>query len=76
MAVEGYKFSIPKSSPYVLGLDHIGYHGNMGFQFFNEEIQNQTITHTKVIGIAPGCQNCQNLTFKVNFDCQNPSEYH
>ena len=63
MAIEGYKFSIPKSSPYVLGSDHIGYHGNMGCQISTEEIQNQTATHTKAIDIAPGCQKCQNLTF-------------
>ena len=68
MAVEGYKFSIPKSSPYVLGLDHIGYHGNMGFQVFNEKIQNQTITHTKVIGIiAPGCQKMPKSDFQSQF---------
>ena len=68
MAIEGYTFSIPKLlSPYVLGLDHIGYHGKMGCQFSNKEIQNQTIIHTKVIGIVSSCQKMPKSVFQSQF---------
>ena len=66
MLVCGY-WRLQVFNSYVLGLDHIGYHGNMGCQISTEEIQNQTVTHTKVIGIAPSCQKMPKSDFQSQF---------